>query len=156
MKDYSVAIDISWRGRPLFSAYSPLNHMDFDDEGEFSVTLSNRLHADQSFAPLCLRTVRRVAMLSDGVARAEAAATARSLLTLRLLVCRSDGAMACLVDGTSSGRSWDDRDQSVTPIRWYASSFSWDSEAYDDNAPFYAVADEGSSLAFAMHWTVVL
>lgn len=156
LADYSVAVDISWRGRPLFSAHGALNQMEFDEDGEYYLALSNLLHADESFAPLCLRTVRRAVMLSDNVARAEATATARSLLALRLMVCRSDGAMACLVDGTSSNRSSEERDRSVTPIRWFASSFFWDSDDGDGDVPFYGIADEGSSLAFAVHWTVVL
>ena len=151
LADYSAAIDVTWRGQPLFSAHAPMTQLHFDDGGEAALQFSNMVHANESFAPLCLRTLQRAVALSDAEQRAAALSTARSHLALRLLVCRSDGAMACLADRDSNVDIFHERDATSVPSRIVSLNFTW-----DDYGPFYGTDEDGASLAFAVTWGVQL
>ena len=72
----------------------------------------------------------------------------QSALTLRVLVYRSDGALACLAGETVCGNVYSN---SPRLLDW---ALHWWSE--DADIPFYAVEQNHPSYAIAVHWVVKL
>ena len=155
--DYSVAIDVTWRGQPLFSALCPLATIDFADDGENgTLMLMNLLQADESFAPLCLRSLNKAFSCADVESRAAALSAAQSVLALRVLVCRSDGAVACLLDDAAYCHQIDKDSPAVAALS-HAWSLHWASSgAHAGNCPItmFGVDDDDPAIATYLDWGV--
>lgn len=155
LEDYKVAVDVSWRGRPLFSGVSSLDLLEFDDTGEEDgaamLEQTTALQPDESYGPFLLRTLTKLHLRHDTAAGLEAETAAAShQCNLRIVVCRDDGAMACLAGDEPCKYVATRFTESPTPHLTDV-ALSWRSAA-----TLYGVEDEGSDLAFGVQWAVHL
>ena len=118
--------------------------------------LANLLQADESFVPLCLRSLNKAFSSADLISREAALSTAKSLLTLRVMLCRSNGAVACLVDGASCSHISEEGLAFGPPSDSRGYSFDWWIGGADGNAPslMYGVDDDDASCATPIEWRV--
>jgi hypothetical protein len=93
-EDFTLAVDITWRCRPLFSGLRTLDGLECDTDEVAELIVPNELAAGETDAAELVRCL----VAEDASAAAAAAARVRHGLRLRVLLLRSDGAVACLAD----------------------------------------------------------
>jgi hypothetical protein len=169
LDDFSVAVDITWRGRSLLAASQPLTALNYEDEdaaeeGEAALTLPNALAQDDTDAALLLRRLRSaLVQINDGgvggvsllrISTALRDAGVTQHLRLRLLFVRSDGAVACFLDAspcTNAGVSYHD-DMLIEGLQPY---WAHNHPAHLGNPPVLVFLDEHDGAA-VVTWSLVL
>jgi hypothetical protein len=164
LDDFSVAVDITWRGRPLLAALQPLTALDYGDAehtGEVLLTLPNALPQEDTVAVLCVRHLWTALAVKqdDGTVDVDHDTlnrAAKEHLRLRLLLVRSDGALACLVDrdaGDVHQIGYDDDPTNVEVIlgwrRWQGAQKSG-----GDGTPLLTVLDD--DVAAPVSWWLTM
>jgi hypothetical protein len=174
LDDFSVAVDITWRGRPLLSACRPLSALDYQDaeaavRGEAVLALPNALQQDDTEAALCVRRLRKALETNSADGDADGGATAArreravraalksaaANLQLRLLFVRSDGAVACLLRGapcTDAGAVYPGENDDDDDANGITVQPKWLNDV-KDATPLLTVEDD---MAATMGWALVL
>jgi hypothetical protein len=87
LSDFTLALDVTWRGHSVFAALRTLDGLDDDADGDgeaSSLSFVNELEEGEGDAPLCVRKLRNATT-------PERTALAFPQLQIHMVIRRSDG-----------------------------------------------------------------
>jgi len=155
LADYTVSIDVTWRGNSLFSSAVSLDFLELDDDdGTGTLQSVSLLQPHESYGPLLFRALQNGALLPDVASRVQAVTAVSSRCSLRVLLCRTDGAVACLA-GREPCKGIGNALSAAPPRRLLDVELNWELERGSPIA-LYGVDDDGSEIAFGLLWKVLL
>jgi hypothetical protein len=145
LSDFTLALDITWRGRPVFAALRTLDALD-DAHGHgetSSLSFVNQLEEGEGDAPLSMRKLRN-ATTPERLARV------LPQLQMHMMIRRSDGALACVAEHVECKEVYcvnavTGRAAEPLFLSWYSSD--------QDNQPshFFSAFDDENNAA-AIDW----
>lgn len=112
LKDFVFAVDVTWRGLPLFASTRNASRVDenFVNDSCAILSMDNRLAFDGDS-----EHARRAALCARLLLQPDTAAATLAELRMRMFVQRSDGALACLLAGAVP-QGLEGRDGDVTDL----------------------------------------